>query len=334
MRCFPRRNFIGLIGQKHFRGIDEAEVRHHSVLWNPFWSNLPGNDIREANGLVNHVNPKHNQRMRARRPTRGFTLIELLVVIAIIAILASLLLPALSQAKEASYSAVCKSNLRQITLGMTLYTSDTGFFPPHSRIDMVNFSFSTHWPEIIARYTSQRWTNKLYKCPSYKGLWFSSHPSYGQPCGSYSYNAYGSKERGFPTRGPVNLGLGVNLPHPSEALAFSGMSIFNSYPVPESRVLRPANMISFGDASLVHGVPFLGNSRGTGYDYYHVTTGTNANEGSGGVFMLRGAHRKLNVSFVDNHIEAIRYSDLFDESEERRRRWNNDNEPHPETWFR
>ncbi len=93
---------------------------------------------------------KHQQQSKG-----GFTLIELLVVVGVIGILASLLLPALSKAKEKARRIKCLSNMRQLSMGLMMYSGD--------------------YEDELPPRNGDNWTVKLYpyyqdvsilKCPS------------------------------------------------------------------------------------------------------------------------------------------------------------------------
>ena len=128
-------------------------------------------------------------KMTNLKVSRGFTLIELLVVVAIIAILASLLLPALSKAKDKASRTVCLGNLRQWGVSLSMYVDENNQILPDFSIanntpgapagyDQDNL----HWTDLAAfaagGYGNRAWFNALPAYVSQPPLWqYAAHPA-------------------------------------------------------------------------------------------------------------------------------------------------------------
>lgn len=124
---------------------------------------------------------------------RAFTLIELLVVIAIIAILAAILFPVFARARENARRASCLSNLKQIGLGITMYTQDYDEKLVSYAYPAPSGSPNYGWQVALMPYVR---STQLFICPSATKISTNSSTSCdptfvsttGLGAGTYGYN--------------------------------------------------------------------------------------------------------------------------------------------------
>ena len=250
---------------------------------------------------------------------RGFTLIELLVVIAIIAILAALLVPTLSRAKASAQAARCGSNLRQIGMAMQMYVHEHTFYPLISTSKNPVEPDGAKWYHDLIPYTSNRWTNDLFKCPSFKG-----DPIDGGHGDTFFYVSVGS------------YGYNVGSADPNDSFRyglagrFANQARMTSLAIPETEVEVPSDMIAVGDAFstwpynplvIVEGFEMLSRKLHSLENFARFPDGSK---------MMTQRHQgKLNVNFCDGHAESIKYRNLLlDLNPKFLKRWHSDNEPH------
>ena len=249
---------------------------------------------------------------RTSRLVGGFTLIELLLVIAIIALVASLILPALSAARQKAQAVACTNKLRQLGIALQLYVATQNAFPFLSHQPSYDPAdpFARMWFDDLRPYIHLHWTNQAFHCPSYQGLiaHLSASSQFGT-AGSYAYNGWGSGLQ------ISDLGLGMDI------IEESGHSART-----DAQIVAPSEMFAIADArsrsetsgsqSIEVGVPAMWHS---GWRPAESEASPNRH------------NFRYNVLFVDGHVTAVRRSDFLD-AEKSASNCNYDHQPHAETW--
>jgi prepilin-type N-terminal cleavage/methylation domain-containing protein/prepilin-type processing-associated H-X9-DG protein len=249
-----------------------------------------------------------------RAPSAGFSLIELLVVVAIIAILGSLLLPALSKAKAAAQATECRNNLHTIGLALQMYANERGHYPtvPPAGIMGANPAYGwlmlDTWKEglvpfiaISSDFARHESAMRTLRCPQ-----LVSNADGVRGNGQYAANGSGTAK----LESPANLGIG------------GGIRDGQFRATRETDVLMPGDMIAAGD---IEPGPTMGDLFMT-FGYFDICWTNQA-------FWLGKSHNgQANALICDGHVTSARQTNWLSLS--RRSRWNNDHQPHPETWAR
>lgn len=213
-----------------------------------------------------------------------FTILELLLVIAVITILASLLLPALKNAKGFSLKTYCSGNLRQLGVALCSYLDrNQESFPPYYRLadppQYFWFLKLQNDANVDLKINSLN-QQCIFRCPANKNIYGTNPtiPSGGDRYAvNYAYNVYlGSSYGG------------------------SGTS-FCAYKL--SQVKSPSQTASMADADT-----YLSYLTPTS-NYRLIVTDATASafftESQPGLVHFSGA----NILYLDNHVQYSKYKD-------------------------
>jgi prepilin-type N-terminal cleavage/methylation domain-containing protein len=216
-----------------------------------------------------------------------FTLIELLIVIAIIAILASLLMPALSTAREKGRSTACCNNLKQLHFAAANYTSDSGWCP-----FFWDSTTDKRYNDIFDDLGYLK-KSKVYQCPSENATSWTNETfgpiQYGIYSQTFGYNVNNTgKHTGSMQTPPLKESKAVGNRNVSRTVLFIDTPVVGSLGglVTKTNIQRspgafcdpgsaPALTVSTIPASgKIYGVPILRHANRANYIAYNGSIGS------------------------------------------------------------
>ncbi|MBI9017063.1 MAG: type II secretion system protein [Phycisphaerae bacterium] len=262
------------------------------------------------------------------RCNKAFTLIELLVVISIIALLVSILMPALAKARTLAKLAVCKSNQRQILVGVETYTTDSdGKLPAHVAMNDNGFNHWWDFPNYLACHAPQPVAGSLgsqfqYALPSVD-IWYcpmsvlSPNMKKAGVVDSIERTYQEIYQKPDPENYPWVFmtyatfwrfgGFADTTQNPINATPFRGPGL-----KPANNVLKDKNH-KFAIMDFVAHRPTVGIWE-SGHSFDGANKGDYFHESSEGVFEVDPVEAlgdiRINGGFIDGHVEGFMASDL------------------------
>jgi len=231
--------------------------------------------------------------LHTKSPCRQkFTLIELLVVIAIIAILASMLLPALQQARDKAKSMACTNNFKQLGQMNSLYFHDHQDYLPWGAYDGSLTNFFT-----IANSPLKDYFPATKECARFGGM---EKISAGIKRSPMLCPAVGEGDLSL-----TRLGKNTNIPKITGSLYFSiavNMALPNNYgtkPIRCSSVKAPSKLVFYAD------------SCGSGYSSQHYCRwGADISSDKHNNAIPARHNGSANFEYLDGHVAMLKWEEF------------------------